>query len=376
MFEEDKIKVLQLGKFFPPEIGGIENFIYNLSEELSKYVKVDVLCSNSKFKNQIDDLGKYKVYRSASLGKLFSTAISPHMISLLRRLHKNYDIIHMHLPDPMANLAIFLIQPKTKLVLHWHSDIIRQKRLLKVYEPLLIWLLKRADVIIATSPNYIESSKYLKKFREKCVVIPLGINPDQLKFNREEVKSIRKKFVGKPIVFSLGRLVYYKGFEYLIRAMKNTDAYLLIGGEGPLKERLEKLVKNLNIKNKVFFLGKINSRDLGNFYKACDIFCLPSVERTEAFGLVQIEAMFFGKPIVSTNIKGSGVSWVNKHKITGLVVEPRNPFALASAINFLNKNPYRKKIMGKYAQQIARKYFHIEVVAKNILNIYYELLAK
>ena len=366
------MKILQFGKFFPPDVGGIESFIYDLTEEISQKAKCDVLCSNSKNKTVIEKRKKYTVIRAASFGKLFSTSISPAIIYWLKRIGNNYDIIHLHLPDPMANLAYFLVRPKTKLILHWHSDIVRQKVLLPFYEPLQNWLLKKADKIIATSPNYVEGSKYLRKYKEKCVVIPLGLNPATLKVKQAKVKEIKKLYKDKPIVFSLGRLIYYKGFEYLIEAMRNVNAYLLIGGSGPLKENLQRQIEKLGLNKKVILLGKIKRENVGSYYQACDLFCLPSIHKSEAFGLVQSEAMYFGKPIVSTNIKGSGVSWVNQNNITGLIVPPKNSKALAEAINKIIKNPELKKKLGGYAKQRFEKEFRIEVVENKVLNLYTE----
>jgi len=368
------MKILQFGKFFPPATGGIESFIFDLTEELSKKIKCDVLCSNSKNKTSIERKENYIVIRTASFGKLFSTSISPAMIYWLKRIGNNYDIIHLHLPDPMGNLAYFLVRPKAKLILHWHSDIIRQKSILFFYKPLQDWLLERADRIIATSPKYMEGSEYLKKYKKKCVVIPLGLNPEKLKINEIKIKEIKHLFRGKPIIFSLGRLIYYKGYEYLIEAMRNVDAYLLIGGSGPLRKFLQKQIEKLNLSKKVFLLGKVRDEDLGSYYQACDIFCLPSIYKSEAFGLVQAEAMYFGKPIVSTDIEGSGVSWVNQNGVTGLVVPPKNAIALAKAVNKIIKNPELKKKFSENAKRRFEEEFRIEIITERILKLYKKII--
>ncbi len=368
------MKVLQFGKFFPPDIGGIENFIYDLTEELSQKIQCDVLCSNSKNKTVIEKKENYTVIRTKSFRKLFSTSISPAMIYWLKKIGNNYDIIHLHLPDPMANLAYFLIKPETKLILHWHSDIIRQKKLLFFYRPLQDWLLRKADKIIVTSPDYIEGSAYLKNYKKKCTVIPSGLNPEKLKIDENNVKKIKNLYKDKPIIFSLGRLVYYKGFEYLIAAMKDIDAYLLIGGSGSLKESLQKKIEYLNLTRKVFLLGKVKDEDLGSYYQSCDVFCLPSIHRTEAFGLVQVEAMYFGKPIVSTDIKGSGVSWVNQNNVTGLIVPPKDSKSLAKAIDKIIKNPELKEKFGENTKKRFDQEFNISSVEKKIINVYREVL--
>lgn len=370
------MKILQFGKFFPPDVGGIENFMHDLTEELSQKIRCDVLCSNSRNKTVIERKENYTVTRTASFGELFSTSISPAMIYWLGKIGNDYDIIHLHLPDPMATFAYFLIRPKTKLILHWHSDVLKQKRLLKIYIPLQDWILKRANRIICTSTNYLNASEYLKNYKDKSVVIPLGLNPKKLQIKESKVKEIKERFKNKPILFTLGRLTYYKGFEYLIEAIKELNCYLLIGGSGPLKYKLENLIKKLKIESKVFLLGRIKDEDLGSYYQACDIFCLPSIYKTEAFGLVQAEAMYFGKPIVSTRIKGSGVDWVNKDNITGLTVEPKNINSLHKAIKIILHNTELKNKFGENAKKRFKENFDIKIVASNILNLYKEVLGK
>jgi len=376
------MKILQFGKFYPPDIGGIETAIYNITEELNKRgIKCDVLCSNSKYeyKKEIIDRGSYKyiVYRTKSYGKIASTSITPQMIFKLKEIIDNYDIIHLHHPDPMANFALFLVNPKKqKIVIHWHSDIIRQRFALKFYRPLLNWMLKKADVIIGSSTKYIEESEQLKKFKNKCAPIPYGIKKENLKVDKEKIKEIKKKFENKKIIFSLGRFIYYKGFEYLIESSKYLpDNYVIvIGGDGELRKKYEKLIMNNNLLNKVFLIGKIPQTHLGSYYKACDLFCLPSIEKSEAFGLVIVEAMSFGKPVVATNIKGSGVNWVNQNGVTGLNVEPKNPKALADAIRFICENPEIYIKMSKNALKRFKEEFTIEKEILRILEIYNKLL--
>lgn len=332
------MKILQLGKFYPPDIGGIETVMFDITEVLNqqKNIHCDVLCSNNNFEFKEDIVNDYKVYRTKTFGKYFSTSITPQMIFKLRNIISQYDIIHVHLPDPMANLALFLSNTKNKkIVIHWHSDIIKQKYILKLYEPLQNWLLKRADKIIATTPKYIKESQYLQKYKNKCVSIPIGIDQTRLTYTDKEVDKIKNKYKYKKIIFSLGRLAYYKGFEYLIQSANylNDDFIILIGGSGSLKSELESLIIKEKLQDKVKLLGRIEDEQLGNYYKACDIFCMSSIIKSEAFGVVQIEAMSFAKPIVATKIDGSGVDWVNQNMISGLNVEIKNQKALSVAFN-------------------------------------------
>jgi len=370
------MKILQINKFFPPYIGGMESFVFDLTEELSKKITCDVLCSNSKNNTVIENKGNYKVIRTASLARLFSTSISLAMIYWLKKIGNQYDLIHMHLPNPMANLAYFLVRPKAKLILHWHAEIVRPKKLLFLYEPLQNWLLKRADKIIILMPSYLEDSKYIRKYKEKTIVIYNCINPEILKINEYKVREIKDLFKDKPIILSLARLVYFKGFEYLVEAMKNVDAYLLIGGSGPLKEKLQNQIKKLNLRKKVFLLGEIKKYEegLGSYYQACDIFCLPSIYKAESFGLVLVEAMYFGKPIVSTDIKGSGVRWVNKNNVTGLIVQPKDSNALAKAINKIIKNTELKKEFGDNAKKRFEENFKMKIAVDKIYKLYCKII--
>lgn len=366
------MKVLQLGKYFPPEPGGIEYFMKDLSDELSQFVSLDVLCSNSSRAKVVDTYDNYTVHRAASWGKVASTSISPEMILSLRKNRKRYDLIHAHHPDPMANLALYLARPECPLIVHWHSDIVRQKHLLKIYRPLLLWMLKRANKIIATSNNYIKGSPFLSTFRDKVVVIPLGLNPARFVQNETLAAAIKNRHDRKRIIFSLGRLAYYKGFEYLIDAARYLpENYVtLIGGTGGLESSLAALIKEKGLSRKVMLVGNIGEKDLAAYYKACDVFVLPSVERSEAFGLVQVEAMYYGKPLVSTDIPDSGVSWVNRHGETGLIVEPRNSGALASAIKDIVDNAERYRLFSANCRRRFESQFSISQVAKQVFDLY------
>ena len=370
------MKILQLGKYYPPHIGGIEMVMYQITEGLNKRgIHCDVLCSNDKNKYEEIVINNYKVFKTKSYGKFASTSITPQMIFKLREIIDNYDIIHIHFPDPMANLALMLSEHKNKkVILHWHSDIIKQKNLLKLYLPFQNWLLKRADKIIATTPKYIEESPYLSKYKNKCIAVPIGIDKNRLKVNMELVNELKNKY-NKKIVFSLGRLAYYKGFEYLIKAARylSDDYIILIGGEGELKEELSELIKKEKLEKKVKLIGKIKDEDLGSYYYASDLFVLPSIEKTEAFGIVQIEAMSFGKPIIATKIKGSGVDWVNEHGVSGLNVEPKNPKAIADAILLLTKDEMTYKSFSKNAKERFEKLFTLDKMIDNILNVYKSL---
>jgi glycosyltransferase involved in cell wall biosynthesis len=373
------MRILQLGRFYPPSIGGIETVMYDTTEVLNEYedVSCNVLCSSKNYTYEENSVGNYQVIRTKSLGTYFSTSITPQMIFKLKKIINNYDIIHVHLPDPMANVVLMLVDcSKQKIILHWHSDIVKQRFLLKFYEPFQEWMMRKADKIIATTPKYIEESKYLQKYKDKCISIPIGIDIHKLQKNDEKVLQIKEKYKNKKIIFSLGRLVYYKGFEYLIDSAKYlTDEYvILIGGSGPLKESLQNQIINNGLESKVNLLGRLEDDSLGSYYEACDIYCLSSIVKSEAFGIVQIEAMSFSKPIVATKINGSGVDWVNKNHVSGINVNPKDSKELATSFNKLILNNDLYKQYSKGAKNRFDKLFNRGAMVDSIYNLYKEIL--
>lgn len=339
-------RILQIGKFYPIR-GGVEKVMYDLMIGLSKRkIHCDMLCASTEnFAAGTIEINEYaRVIIVPTQVKLAATMLAPAMISKLRKIHKQYDLIHIHHPDPMACLALFLSGYKGKVVLHWHSDIVKQKKLLMLYKPLQDWLIKRADIIVGTSPTYVQESPFLQNGQHKVTYIPIGV--EALMPDESISRTLQERYAGKKIIFALGRLVEYKGYQYMVEAMKLLDDsyHLIIGGKGPLKEDLLALIAQLGISNRVELINYIPDEEVPCYYDICDIFCLSSTQKTEAFAIVQIEAMSLGKPIVSTHIEGSGVSWVNADQVSGLVVEKENPAALANAIRLLvdNTEMYQK----------------------------------
>ncbi len=359
------MKILQLGKFYPIR-GGVEKVMYDLMTGFSGMgIRCDMLCAACEKK----DVGERELNERAKLictrsfAKIKATMMSPGMIFKMRRLRKEYDIVHVHHPDPMACLALWLSGYKGKVALHWHSDIIKQKTLLKLYRPLQSWLINRADVIIGTTPVYLKASPWLKDVQHKTVCLPIGIVP--LEVDSEGAKAVREEYKGKKIIFSLGRLVPYKGYKYLIDSAKylGDDYVIIIGGSGPLKAQLREQIAVSGLQDKVKLLGFLSDEEVSAYFGACDLFCMSSVYATEAFGIVQIEAMSAGKPVVATKIPGSGVSWVNAHKESGINVEPKDSEALAKAF---------KRILGSedtynaYSEQATQRYWSMFTKTKMI----------
>ena len=372
MLSIQKMKVLHLGKLCPPNEGGIELFTFDLLENLNKKgVKADLLCFGEDTK--IDMYKGFRYFSCKMILKLNSAPLSYDYFRVFRSIEKNYDIIHIHTPNPLAEF-LGLISEKP-IIVHWHSDIVRQKISYKFYKPFQQKLLKKSQKIIATSPQYLQTSLQLQNHKEKAVVIPSGLNPSRLenKVSDEKFEKIRSKIQDKKIVLSVGRLVEYKGFSYLIEAAKflGDDVLVLIIGGGPLYNSLKNKIEELGLERKVFLLGRVEN--ISPFLKICNLFCLPSIERNEAFGLSLVEAMYFGKPLITTDVKGSGMSYVNRHNETGLVVPPKNPEALAEAIN---KILYDKDLYNRFSENAKSRFkeFDINSIADKIINLYQEVL--
>ena len=358
------MKILQLGKFYPIR-GGVEKVMYDLMTGLSaKGVECDMLCAASDDDDVGEDrLNEYsRLICTRTLAKVKATMLSPAMISKLRSISRNYDIVHVHHPDPMACLALYLSGYKGKVVLHWHSDIIKQKKLLQLYRPLQHWLLNRADVIVGTSPVYLKASPWLRKVQDKTVCLPIGVLP--LEVDETGAEKLRRKYKGKKVIFSLGRLVPYKGYKYLIDSARYLDdSYVvLIGGGGPLKSQLNEQIEAAGLGGKVKLMGYLTDQEVAAYFGACDIFCMSSVYATEAFGIVQIEAMSAGKPVVATKIPGSGVSWVNADKQSGINVEPEDSEALADAFRRILSN---EDVYNAFSAQASQRYW--TMFTKNLM---------
>ena len=380
------MKILQVGKFYPIR-GGVEKVMWDLTLGLAERgISCDMLCAVLP-KDGVDEehrplivetkeamelsLGPYgRVIGVRAITKKAGTMISPAMIIWLRKHANEYDIIHIHHPDPMAALALWHCHYKGRVFLHWHSDILRQKFLLAFYKPLQDWLIRRAERIIGTTPVYIRESPYLTRVQEKATYVPIGIQP--VIYAPWDAEEFRARYPGRKIVFALGRLVPYKGFSTLIEAAQRLDPeYLvLIGGMGPLMDELKKQIVTLGVQDRVQMLGFIPVPDLPALFGACDVYVMSSNQKTEAFGIVQIEAMSCGKPVVATRIPHSGVSWVNLDGTSGLNVPPDDPKNLAFAIKRIcdDEKTYRKFAAG--AMERYEELFTSRQMIDKIINVY------
>jgi len=307
------------------------------------------------------------VARLSTLITAFSTSISPGMVSRIR--NSGAGLVHIHLPNPAAVLAYLASGHRGPLVVTYHSDTVKQKVLGRMFEPFLNAALRKSAAIIATSPNYLATSPVLQAFRDRCHVIPYGIDTAQFEqCSPDAVRSVRER-LGDRLVISVGRLVYYKGFDVLIRAMADVRGKLVIVGEGPLRSELQSLAARLGVTDKVVFAGEINNAGVMPYYHAADLFALASVARSEAFGIVQIEAMAAGLPVVNTSLD-SGVPFVSLAGESGLTVPPGDAPALAAAINRLLDDQSLRQSLGQAGVRRARREFSLDTMLRRTLSLY------
>lgn len=364
-----RLRVLHVGKFYPPHCGGMETHLELLCEGLSQSCDLSVIVASDARRTSAEFVGNVPITRVGTLGSVAGTPVSPGMVRAIRA--HPADIIHIHWPNPTAVVAYLASSHRGRLVITYHSDVVRQRILAKAFQPVLRKVLKRASAIIATSPRYIETSDVLQEVKEKCRVIPLAVRAELFDaVDPVEIERIRSQF-GPSILLSIGRHVYYKGFEYLIAAMQRINARLLLIGDGPLRKDLEGLAKKLDVGERVVFLGQVS--DVIPYYHAADAFVLPSITRSEAFGIVQIEAMACSRPVINTSLD-SAVPFVSIDGETGLTVKPRNVGELSSAINLLMNDRSLRFRYGMAARRRVETHFSAEVMTERTLEVYAEVM--
>jgi rhamnosyl/mannosyltransferase len=359
---------------YPPITGGIEISIHRLVEGCRDVCgELSVLVNGRRWLTEHSEIEGIPVCRVGEWGRLLSCPVAP-TFPLWLRIH-SADILHYHLPNPTAVLSHLIARPRGKVIVHYHSDIVRQAWIFPLYRPFLYRFLGESDRIIVTSPNYLNTSPVLSNFREKCRVVPLGVPLNRFTPTPEiedQAQVIRRRY-GMRLVLFVGILRYYKGVKYLLEAMRDVNGTLLIVGEGPLLGDLMKQAADLPYRDRIQFLGQVD--DVAPYYFASDVFCLPSIYRSEAFGIVLIEAAASGLPLVSTEI-GTGTSYVNLHEKTGLVVPPENPKALAEALTRLLDSTELRLQYGAEARQRARELFSQERMVQGVLSVYEEVLGR
>lgn len=371
------MRILYVYKDYYPVLGGIENHLRIICRGLKNYPDIEptVLVTNLANRTIEEEIDGVRVIKAARLANVSSAPISLSLIRWMRRL--DADITHLHFPYPIGELAYLVAGHSRKMVITYHSDIVRQKYLLQIYKPFMRRVLARADLITVSSPNYIQTSPYLQPLAVKCRVIPHGADLSRFEPTPEIIQqaaAIRQRYHQKPLLLFVGLLRYYKGLAYLIEAMQQVDARLLVVGQGPQGDEWRALSERLGLTDKVIFLGRVGDQELLALYQACDTFVLPSIHRSESWGAVQIEAMASGKPVICTEL-GTGTSFVNLDGVTGYVVPPEDSTALATAINRLLADPELRQRLGHNARQRAQQEFSATIMIERLVQFYREALS-
>ena len=367
------MKILHVGKFYPPENGGIESVVYECVEGLKSNSQfTDVICATNRTDLSFtENKSGCNIFRCPSYGTVLRNSLSPQYLAKLRHIARQYDVISIHLPNLLPLLAFTGLNNLPPLILHWHADVSNYGLAYRPYSIFERILLDKCFAIVVATDAHFTTSPILQKYKSKIKVIPYGINTCALISGMPVQVPILQQLSGKNIVFSLGRFVAYKGFDVLIRAAaKLPDDYVvIIGGDGPLKKSLDALLVDLGLSSKVKLVGRIPDNELGAYYQACKVFCLPSVTQAEAFGVVLIEAMSFGKPVVATRL-GNGVEWVAGHGESGITVPIGDPLAMADAIQLMVSDEDRYE---KYSYKAKARFtteFTSDIMINRLLQLY------
>ncbi len=369
-------RVCHLGKYYPPASGGMESHVQTLARaQTALGMGVRAFCVNHQAgPTAVERDGEVEVTRFGRRASAAKLDVCPDLVSALGRVEA--DILHLHVPNPTMILALLRARPSTPLVVTYHSDVIRQRLLGALFRPLERLAYRRVRAILTTSPGYPAGSRFLKPYVDRLEVLPHGIDLapylEPTAADREEAARLRAAHPG-PLWVGCGRLVYYKGFLNAIRALTRVPGTLLIVGEGPDRPALEAEALRLGVSDRLVLCGGVPV--LTPYYLAADAFWFPSNARSEAFGLVQVEAMASGCPVLNTHVPHSGVDWVSRHEETGLTVPVDDPAALADAANRLLAEPGLRRRLAAAARERAIREFDHRAMADRSLAIYRRVLA-
>jgi rhamnosyl/mannosyltransferase len=381
MPQDRPLRVTMVNKhYYPPHLGGVETVVRNMSEGLVKYAgaQVTAVVSNESRSRAEETIAGVNVIR---LPRQFALSSAPIALGMAGELTKQMrsetppDIIQLHNPYPWGELAWLQARPDVTTVLSFHSDIVRQKRMLAAYKPFFDRVLDSVDLITTSSPNLRDNSAFLRDRADRVRIVDYGLHVEDIAEPPASVitraEQIRAEHHGRKIVLFVGRLVYYKGADVLVRAMASIDADLIILGTGPLESELREIAVANGLTDRISFLPPQDDDELSAYYRAADVFCLPSVAISEAFGLVQIEAHAAGTPAISTNLPTS-VPYANLDEVTGLTVPVGDVPALAAALARLLSDDALRERLGAQARERALTQFTIPRMVESLQAVYAE----
>jgi glycosyltransferase involved in cell wall biosynthesis len=360
--------------FYPPTTGGIEQHLDVLCSGLARHLDVSVLVPSRSRRRVEERIGRLRVVRVPEFGRYLSAPFCPTMPAALHRLAP--DLVHLHFPNPTGDAAYLLSGCRAPVVMTYHADMLRHPLLLRGYRRVFERLDRRVRRIIVASREYLDSSPLLARRRDRCVVVPFGVDADAFTLRAGETdaaQQLRRRY-GERLVLFLGVLRPYKGLEVLVRAARKVDAHLLIAGRGTWTS-LGALVRQLGLERRVTFLGEVSAMERRLLLHASDVVTLPSIDRREAFGIAQLEAMMCGKPVVASDLP-TGVRSVTVHGRTGWLVPPGDADALARALGMLLEDDDLRATLGKAARERVEREFTAERMIASTLALYEQAMAE
>jgi len=365
------MKILHFFKTYRPDtVGGVENVIYSLAEGSTSYgIESDVLFLSRRGRARDEALNNHTIHRSKLVLDVASTGLSYAVIKDFKELAARADVIHYHFPWPMMDVAHFLARHRKPSVVSYHADIVKQQALLAFYKPLMHQFFSQVNVIVASSPNYVNSSEVLQGYEDKIKVIPYGIEDVSARVSTDAIAKW-KDTCGQGFFLFVGKLRYYKGLSYLLQAAKITGLPVVIAGDGANEVEIRLEAENLGVRN-VKFVGPVNEMDKAALLSLCRAFVFPSHLRSESFGISLLEAAMFSKPMITCEI-GTGTTYVNLNRKTGLSVPPADPAALGSAMRQLWSDD---SLVASYGAE-ARKRFNLLFTRKKMCDQYYQIYSR
>jgi len=360
---------------YPPTTGGIEQHMSLLCRRLARTMDVTILTPSRSRRRMEEMIGQVRYLRVPEFGRYASAPLCPTAPLELHRLHS--DIVHLHFPNPMGDLAHLLGAAGTPLVVTYHADIIKQKAFLPFYRPVLNLIFGKARKIIFSAAENIAFSSVPPACRHKCTVIPFGVELEAFSPRGPELTEINaiRKEGGEALLLFVGAARYYKGIEVLLRAMVHVKGRLILAGRDTQSDTLQSHARDLGIHDRILFCGEVSESRLRVLLNAADVFVLPSIDRCETFGIGQLEAMACSKPVVSTDLH-TGVRTVNRHGVTGLVVSAGDPDALSGALNLMVSNPELRAELGRNARLQVELQFGADRMVSKTIEVYREALQR
>jgi glycosyltransferase involved in cell wall biosynthesis len=370
------MRVLHFYKtYFPDSVGGIEQVIRQLCVGTGHLGVTNTVLSLSREKNLAPIVfDGHTVHRVPLDFEVASNGCSLASLGALARLAAQADVVHYHFPWPFMDLAHYLARVNKPTVVSYHSDIVRQKKLLRLYQPLKQRFLGSVDAIVAASPNYLASSAVLERYAGKTRVIPYGLDQSTYPQPNPALLAHWRERLGPKFFLFVGVLRYYKGLHVLLEAVKDTGYPVVIAGTGPEEAALKAQAARLGLKN-VLFAGAVSDDDKVALLTLCYAMAFPSHLRSEAFGISLLEGAMYGKPMISCEI-GSGTTYINIEGETGLVTPPDDVPALRAAMRTLWENPELARAMGARAAARFQKVFTAGQMAASYTALYREVIAR